>query len=173
MTTSLEKDVARGLLQFEAQQREFQIGSVRVGGQPGSRPTVLIGSIFYHGHKIIIDEDRGRFDRDEAEQRIRCAGPAIIYGPVDWSSEFSLYDSGGKNRWSCHPIGSYKIAGPGHGIGFWRVASVSRLVLRRQANHLRLCRVPGRHAPPKSHGSQQRSLARGPLGICQWSSCRA
>ena len=71
MSTSLEKDMTRGMLQFEAEQHEFQIGSVRVGGQPGSRPTVLVGSIFYHGHKIIIDEDRGVFDRDEAEKRIR------------------------------------------------------------------------------------------------------
>jgi hypothetical protein len=34
-------------------------------------PTVLIGSIFYRGHKIFVDEDRDEFDRDEAEKRIR------------------------------------------------------------------------------------------------------
>ena len=35
------------------------------------RPTVLIGSMFYHGHKVLIDEDRGEFQRDAAERVIR------------------------------------------------------------------------------------------------------
>ncbi len=26
------------------------------------RPTVLIGSMFYHGHKVTTDENRGEFD---------------------------------------------------------------------------------------------------------------
>jgi tetrahydromethanopterin S-methyltransferase subunit H len=32
---------------------------------------VLIGSIFYHGHKILVDEDRGEFRHDAAEAVIR------------------------------------------------------------------------------------------------------
>ena len=36
------------------------------------RPTVLIGSIFYHGHDVLIDEHRGEIDRDAAERLIRC-----------------------------------------------------------------------------------------------------
>lgn len=71
MASGLDKEAARGLLEFRAEQKTFEIGGVRIGGQPGVRPTVLIGSIFYHGHKIIIDEDRGEFDKSEAEQRIR------------------------------------------------------------------------------------------------------
>ncbi|OHB78478.1 MAG: hypothetical protein A2W31_05565, partial [Planctomycetes bacterium RBG_16_64_10] len=64
-------EAKRGLLQFDVEQKTFQIGGVRVGGQPGVRPTVLIGSMFYHGHKVLIDEDRGEFDRDQAAARIR------------------------------------------------------------------------------------------------------
>lgn len=60
-----------GLLEFGVEQQQFQIGGIRVGGQPGVRPTVLVGSMFYHGHKVIVDEDRGEFDRAEAEKRIR------------------------------------------------------------------------------------------------------
>lgn len=62
----------RGLLEFQAEQKTFAIGGVNVGGQPGVCPTVLIGSMFYHGHDVLIDEDRGEFQRDEAEKRIRA-----------------------------------------------------------------------------------------------------
>ncbi len=64
-------ELTNGLLQFKAEQLRFDIGGVKVGGQPGVRPTVLVGSIFYHGHKILTDENRGEFVRDEAEKRIR------------------------------------------------------------------------------------------------------
>jgi tetrahydromethanopterin S-methyltransferase subunit H len=61
----------KGLLEFAVEQASFQIGGISVGGQPGVRPTVLVGSMFYHGHNVSTDEDRGEFNRDEAEQRIR------------------------------------------------------------------------------------------------------
>lgn len=60
-----------GLLEFDADQQQYEIGGVRVGGMPGVQPTVLIGSIFYHGQKIIIDEDQGEFDATAAERLIR------------------------------------------------------------------------------------------------------
>ena len=71
MALGSEKEAARGLLEFEADQKVFDIGGVRIGGEPGVLPTVLIGSIFYHGHSILIDEDKGEFQRDEAEKLIR------------------------------------------------------------------------------------------------------
>ncbi len=71
MASGTSESTARGLLEFNAQQQTFEIGGVRVGGRPGFFPTVLIGSIFYHGHKIFIDEDRDQFDHDEATKRIR------------------------------------------------------------------------------------------------------
>jgi tetrahydromethanopterin S-methyltransferase subunit H len=60
-----------GFLQFSAEQLTFDIGGTKVGGQPGIRPAVLVGTIFYHGQKIVIDEDKGEFQRDAAEQLIR------------------------------------------------------------------------------------------------------
>jgi tetrahydromethanopterin S-methyltransferase subunit H len=70
---STERTVeARGLLEFAAEQSTFSIGGIRVGGVPGARPTVLIGSAFYHGHNVLIDEDRGEFNAEEAEKRIRA-----------------------------------------------------------------------------------------------------
>ncbi len=64
--------MAAGFLEFTAQQKTFDIGGTCVGGQPGIRPTVLIGSIFYHGHKIVTDEESGEFQQDEAERLIRA-----------------------------------------------------------------------------------------------------
>jgi tetrahydromethanopterin S-methyltransferase subunit H len=71
MAPASEGEVQRKLLEFRAEQKKFEIGGVTVGGQPGVRPCVLIGSIFYHGHKINTDEARGDFRRDEAEKAIR------------------------------------------------------------------------------------------------------
>lgn len=62
---------AQGLVEFRTAQQTFDIGGVQIGGQPGVRPAVLIGTIFYHGQKILIDEDRGEFQQDAAEQLIR------------------------------------------------------------------------------------------------------
>ena len=52
-------------------QMVFEIGGVKVGGAPGLRPTVLVGSIFFRNHKIIIDEKRGEFDKEAAEKAIK------------------------------------------------------------------------------------------------------
>ena len=71
MTSQLNQNTTRGLADFRAEQQQFDIGGVKVGGAPGVRPAVLIGSIFYHGHSVIVDEDRGEFDADEAERQIR------------------------------------------------------------------------------------------------------
>lgn len=60
------------MLKFERNQQAFEIGSgVVVGGQPGEFPTVLIGSIFYSGHKIVRDHMKGDFEKEEAEALIK------------------------------------------------------------------------------------------------------
>lgn len=72
MVKSPEVGVTAGLLEFQSEQNIFEIGGVRVGGYPGANPTVLIGTVFYHGHEINVDEDSGEFDADETEKRIRA-----------------------------------------------------------------------------------------------------
>ncbi|MCZ2807770.1 MAG: tetrahydromethanopterin S-methyltransferase subunit H [Candidatus Bathyarchaeota archaeon] len=60
------------MFKLKAKQKIFEIGGVKVGGQPGEVPTVLIGSIFYLGHtKIDIDEEKGTFDKEKAEALIK------------------------------------------------------------------------------------------------------
>ncbi|MFX1520267.1 MAG: tetrahydromethanopterin S-methyltransferase subunit H [Promethearchaeota archaeon] len=58
------------MFKFEKEQKIFRIGNVELGGQPGELPTVLIGTIFYQGDKIVEDEKKGEFDRDKAEEYI-------------------------------------------------------------------------------------------------------
>jgi len=59
------------LWQFTAEQVKFEIGKVKIGGLPGERPTVLVGSIFYNKHSILKDEAKGEFDRERAEGLIK------------------------------------------------------------------------------------------------------
>jgi len=59
------------LWRFAAEQVKFEIGKVKIGGLPGERPTVLIGSIFYNKHSILKDEAKGEFDKEKAEELIK------------------------------------------------------------------------------------------------------
>ncbi|MBN1852142.1 MAG: tetrahydromethanopterin S-methyltransferase subunit H [Pirellulales bacterium] len=67
----MARDTASGLFEYQVEQKRFEIAGIQIGGLPGVQPTVMIGSIFYHGHKICMDEDRGTFDRAAAEAAIR------------------------------------------------------------------------------------------------------
>jgi tetrahydromethanopterin S-methyltransferase subunit H len=55
------------VFKFEKEQYVSDIAGVKVGGQPGEYPTVLVPSIFYDGHKIVKDPVNGEFDRQRAE----------------------------------------------------------------------------------------------------------
>jgi tetrahydromethanopterin S-methyltransferase subunit H len=56
---------------FKAEQKRFEIGKVKIGGIPGERPTVLVGTIFYNKHKIVTDQNKGEFDREKAESCVK------------------------------------------------------------------------------------------------------
>lgn len=56
---------------FKKEQEVFEIGNVKIGGQPGQLPTVMVGSIFYHGDKLVKDEKKGIFDEDGAEKLLK------------------------------------------------------------------------------------------------------
>lgn len=58
------------MFKFEREQRIFDIAGIKIGGQPGEFPTVLIGSIFYDKHKIVKNERKGLFDEEKAEALI-------------------------------------------------------------------------------------------------------
>lgn len=56
------------MFKFKTPQQIFEIGNVKVGGQPGELPTVLIASIFYEGQRIVKDPEKGEFDAKAAEE---------------------------------------------------------------------------------------------------------
>ncbi len=61
------------LLKFESKQRIFEIGNIKVGGQPGELPTLLIGNIFYKGMPEVANHEKGSFDEKSVLKWIRKA----------------------------------------------------------------------------------------------------
>lgn len=74
------------MFKFESPQQVFRIGDVEIGGHPGQRPTVMVGSIFFQKHRIVSDPRKGIFDAEkaralldrEAEVSKRTGNPRII-----------------------------------------------------------------------------------------------
>jgi len=62
------------LFKFVSEQKIFSIGNVRIGGQPGELPTVLIGNVFYKGMPEVVDHKKGRFTRKAVQKWISVAG---------------------------------------------------------------------------------------------------
>ncbi|OYT48005.1 tetrahydromethanopterin S-methyltransferase subunit H [Candidatus Bathyarchaeota archaeon ex4484_231] len=60
----------QALFRFDMKQEIFDIGGVKIGGQPGELPTVLIGSLFHEGHRIVKDRKLGLFNKRKAEHLI-------------------------------------------------------------------------------------------------------
>ena len=58
------------MFRFKKEQKIVEAGGIKLGGQPGELPTVLTGSIFYSGHKIVEDKKLGIFDKAKAEALI-------------------------------------------------------------------------------------------------------
>ena len=58
------------MFRFSREQSIVNVGGVKFGGQPGELPSVLCGTIFYHGHKIVEDEEKGIFDKAADERLI-------------------------------------------------------------------------------------------------------
>lgn len=59
------------MIKFDRDQEVFDIGGVKVGGQPGELPPVMIGSLFHQGHGIVKDRESGIFNSEKASRLIR------------------------------------------------------------------------------------------------------
>jgi tetrahydromethanopterin S-methyltransferase subunit H len=87
------------LFKLEKEQKIFEIANIKVGGQPGQLPTVMIGSIFYHKDKIVKDEKTGEFDKKKAEELLnieeeisaKTGNPRIIDVCASWPQSFEKY----------------------------------------------------------------------------------
>jgi tetrahydromethanopterin S-methyltransferase subunit H len=58
------------VFKFTKEQIVYDVAGVKVGGEVGENPTVMIGSIFYKGDKNVKDERTGDFNRERAEELI-------------------------------------------------------------------------------------------------------
>lgn len=58
------------MLEFEKEQKVIKIGGLSIGGQPGENPTVMIGTVFYAGHRALLDEKTGKFDKSLVEKEV-------------------------------------------------------------------------------------------------------
>ena len=58
------------MFKFSSKQTVYDIGGVKVGGEAGENPTVMVGSIFYRGDKLVSDEKTGGFDKEKAREMI-------------------------------------------------------------------------------------------------------
>jgi tetrahydromethanopterin S-methyltransferase subunit H len=58
------------MLNFEREQKVAEIGDVKIGGQPGENPVVVVGTVFYARHKALLDEKTGKFDKNLIETEI-------------------------------------------------------------------------------------------------------
>ncbi len=58
------------MFRFARDQKVIEIGNVKIGGQVGENPTVLIPTIFYDGHNI-VDARNNTFDEARAEALIK------------------------------------------------------------------------------------------------------
>ena len=96
------------MYRFERKQSILNISGVKLGGQPGEFPTVLAGTIFYHGHKIVQNEDLGLFDRQEAEKLIfrqaelseETGNPAVLHIYAKTAKAFERYLNFVKEVWN-------------------------------------------------------------------------
>ncbi len=56
---------------YESEQKICGIGGVKVGGQPGENPPLLLASLFQKGDKLVESRKQRKFDREGAAERIR------------------------------------------------------------------------------------------------------
>lgn len=59
------------MFRLAKEQKVCNIGGIKVGGQPGENPPLLIGSMFQKGDRLIESRKERKFDRRRATERIR------------------------------------------------------------------------------------------------------
>ena len=87
------------MYRFAKDQSVVNVAGAKMGGQPGEMPTVLCGTIFYQGHRIVEDEERGYFDEKGAEELIseqsafseETGNPAVLHIYARTMAAFERY----------------------------------------------------------------------------------
>jgi tetrahydromethanopterin S-methyltransferase subunit H len=58
------------MFRFEKEQKVFNFAGMKIGGQPGDNPPLLIASMFHNKDRILVDR-KGNFDRQKAREMIK------------------------------------------------------------------------------------------------------
>ena len=58
------------MLTFDFDQKVVSVGKVKIGGQPGENPPVMVATVFYANHAALLDEKTGKIDEQLAEQEL-------------------------------------------------------------------------------------------------------
>lgn len=121
------------MFRFSREQSVVNVAGVRMGGQPGELPTALAGTIFYHGQRIVDDEERGIFDRSRAEEMVsrqaslsqETGNPAILHIFARTAAAFERYMEFAESLWdgpviadSSDPAARSAIAGYVSEVGY-------------------------------------------------------
>lgn len=61
------------MFRFQREQVSFDVSGTMFGGQPGRRAPVMIGSVYYPGHSIVLDRKAGKVDIEKLEERVSRA----------------------------------------------------------------------------------------------------
>ena len=87
------------MLKYDSEQKVFNIGGIKVGGQPGENAPLLIGNMFQKGDTLIESRKEHKFNRKEAEERIHemerlsqeTGVPGIVAMVANTSDEIKTY----------------------------------------------------------------------------------
>jgi tetrahydromethanopterin S-methyltransferase subunit H len=61
------------MFDYSVKQKTYEISGVKIGGEPGEVPTVMVGSMFYNGDRNVSDHAKGLFNKEKAEKQIKDA----------------------------------------------------------------------------------------------------
>ncbi|MHA1338723.1 MAG: hypothetical protein ACTSRZ_02300 [Promethearchaeota archaeon] len=67
---------------YEKEQKVVEIAGIKIGGQPGENPVVMIGSLFYRTHKACKNPKTGEIDKEIAINDINIM--------IEWSQKTGL-----------------------------------------------------------------------------------
>jgi tetrahydromethanopterin S-methyltransferase subunit H len=87
------------MFRFSTEQKVFQIGKIKVGGQPGENPTLLLASLFQKGDKLVESRKERKFDKKGAKEAIliqeriskETGIPAIVSMVANSGDEMKAY----------------------------------------------------------------------------------
>ena len=61
------------MFDYSVKQKTYTINGVKIGGEPGEVPTVMVGSMFHTGDRNVSNHAKGIFNQEKAEKQIRDA----------------------------------------------------------------------------------------------------